>query len=63
MAVDTLGHLLALHVAIADIGDREAVGRLAADIQDATAEMVALAYVDQGYMRKHAVSLRRLVRR
>jgi transposase len=27
MAVDTLGHLLALHVTAADVGDREAVGR------------------------------------
>ena len=49
MAVDTLGHLLALHVTPADVGDRVAVGRLAADIQDATGDSVRLAYVDQGY--------------
>ena len=49
MAVDTLGHLLALHVTRADTGDREAVARLAADIQDATGDTVTLAYVDQGY--------------
>lgn len=49
MAVDTLGHLLALHVAPADVGDRVAVGRLCADIQDATGEGIQLAYVDQGY--------------
>ena len=49
MAVDTLGHLLALHVTPADVGDRAAVGRLAADIQDATGDSVSLAYVDQGY--------------
>ena len=49
MAVDTLGHLLALHVTPADIGDRIAVKRLAADIQDATGQSVKLAYVDQGY--------------
>jgi transposase len=49
MAVDTLGHLLALHVTPADVGDRAAVGRLAADIQDATGDSVRLAYVDQGY--------------
>ena len=49
MAVDTLGHLLALHVTPADFGDRAAVGRLCADIQDATGEEVQLAYVDQGY--------------
>ncbi len=48
MAVDTLGHLLALHVTPADIGDRTAVRRLAADIQHATGSSVRLAYVDQG---------------
>src|SRR5215218_6654051 len=49
MAVDTLGHLLALHVTPANVGDRAAVGRLAADIQDATGDSVRLAFVDQGY--------------
>jgi transposase len=49
MAVDTLGHLLALHVTPADVGDGEAVARLAADIQDATGDNVSLAFVDQGY--------------
>ncbi len=34
-AVDTLGHFLALRVTPADVGDRKAVARLAADIQDA----------------------------
>ena len=49
LAVDTLGHLLALHVTPADVGDRTAAGRLAADIGDATGDSVTLAYVDQGY--------------
>ena len=49
LAVDTLGHLLALHVTSANTGDRQAVARLAADIQDATGDAVSLAYVDQGY--------------
>jgi transposase len=49
MAVDTLGHLLALHVTPADVGDRQAVARLAANIQDASGDTVTLAYVDQGY--------------
>jgi transposase len=49
MAVDTLGHLLALHVTPADTGDREEVGRLAEAVQDVTGESVTLAYVDQGY--------------
>ena len=45
MAVDTLGHLLALHVTPADVGDRQAVARLAADIQDTTGDSIELAYV------------------
>ncbi len=49
MAIDTLGHLLALHVTSADVGDRAAAARLAADVQNATGETVSLAYVDQGY--------------
>lgn len=49
LAVDALGHLLALRVTPADVGDREVVARLAADIQDATEESVELAFVDQGY--------------
>jgi transposase len=54
MAVDTLGHLLTLHVTAADVGDREAVARLAADIQNATGDTVSLAYVDQGYTGERA---------
>ena len=49
MAVDTLGHLLALHVTPADHDDRAQVGRLAEAIQVATDQSVELAYVDQGY--------------
>jgi transposase len=48
-AVDTLGHLLALHVTPADAQDREQVVALAAAVQEATGESVELAYVDQGY--------------
>jgi len=48
-AVDTLGHLLALHVTPAIVDDRAEVGRLADAIQEATGESVTLAYVDQGY--------------
>src|SRR6185437_10521770 len=54
MAVDTLGHLLALHVTPADVGDREEVGHLAEAIQDVTGENVTLAYVDQGYTGERA---------
>ena len=49
MAVDTLGHLLALDVTPATTDDRTEVGRLAAAVQAATGESVDLAYVDQGY--------------
>ena len=49
MAVDTLGHLLALHVTPADRDDRTDVGHFAAAIQMATDQSVELAYVDQGY--------------
>jgi transposase len=49
LAVDTLGHLLALHVTPANVDDRAEVGRLAEAIQEATGESVTLAYVDQGY--------------
>ena len=48
-AVDTLGHLLALHVTPADEQDRAQVGELARQVQQITQENVALAYVDQGY--------------
>src|SRR5215208_969708 len=48
-AVDTLGHLLALHVTPADEQDRARVNELAEAVQEATGESVELAYVDQGY--------------
>lgn len=48
-AVDTLGHLLALHVTPADEQDRAQVGELARQVQQITEENVELAYVDQGY--------------
>jgi transposase len=49
LAVDTLGHLLALHVTPADAPDRDQVGVLAAAVQAATGQTVAVAFVDQGY--------------
>jgi transposase len=49
LAVDTLGHLLALHVTPANAQDRAQVGVLAEAIQAATGDHVTLAYVDQGY--------------
>jgi transposase len=49
MAVDTLGHLLALRVTAASEQERAQVAELAAAVQDATGQTVTLAYVDQGY--------------
>jgi transposase len=49
LAVDTLGHLLALHVTAADEQDRQQVGKLAKEVQRQTDKSVALAFVDQGY--------------
>ena len=49
MAVDTLGHLLALVVTPGKEQDRDQVGRLSAAVQRATGQNVTLAYVDQGY--------------
>ena len=48
-AVDTLGHLLALHVTAADEQDRAQVEKLAEAVQEITGENIDLAYVDQGY--------------
>ena len=49
IAVDTLGHLLALSVTPADQGDRAQVEALAEDMQQVTGGTVEMAYVDQGY--------------
>lgn len=48
-AVDTLGHLLAVHVTAANEQDRAQVTALAQAVQAVTGENVELAYVDQGY--------------
>jgi transposase len=49
MAVDTLGHLLALRVTPANEQERAQVRALAQDVQRATGETVKVAFVDQGY--------------
>ena len=49
IAVDTLGHLLALHITPANAQDRSVVGEVAAATQEATGETVKVAFVDQGY--------------
>jgi transposase len=49
LAVDTLGHLLALPITPANEQDRDQVGKLAAAVQEVTEQHVELAFVDQGY--------------
>lgn len=49
LAVDTLGHLLALHVTPANEQERAQVGELAQQVQAITGETVEIAFVDQGY--------------
>jgi transposase len=48
-AVDTLGHLLAVHVTPASGQERAQVGALAAAVQAVTGQTVEVAFVDQGY--------------
>jgi transposase len=49
IAVDTLGHLLALKVTPANEQDRAQVAELARQVQQVTGESVGLAFVEQGY--------------
>ena len=49
LAVDTLGHLLALRVTPANVDERQEVAALAAEVQAVTGGSVDVAYVDQGY--------------
>ena len=49
IAVDTLGHLLALKITPADEQERAQVGDLVREIQQTTGDMVKVAFVDQGY--------------
>lgn len=54
IAVDTLGHLLALHVTPASAQDRGEVEKLAKTIQAVTDDSVEIAWVDQGYTGERA---------
>jgi transposase len=54
LAVDTLGHLLALCVTAADEQDRAQVAELAERAQTETGETIEIAYVDQGYTGENA---------
>ncbi len=49
IAVDTLGHLLALTVTAASEDERTQVAALASAVQEVTGQHVEIAYVDEGY--------------
>jgi transposase len=49
LAVDTLGHLLALHITAANEQERAQVATLAEAVQEVTGNHVEVAFVDQGY--------------
>jgi transposase len=49
IAVDTLGHLLALVATPANAQDRAQVAELSRTVQDVTDDTVEVAFVDQGY--------------
>ena len=49
IAVDTLGHLLALYVPPANVQDRAQVQELAQQVQEVTGQSLQIAFVDQGY--------------
>lgn len=49
MAVDTWGHLLALHITPANEQERAQVAELAQQVQETTGDTVKVAFVDQGY--------------
>ena len=59
VAVDTLGHLLALVVTPADVGDREKVGEVVREVQEVTGGLVEVAFVDQGYTGERAAEAAR----
>src|SRR5215216_835558 len=54
VAVDTLGHLLALLVTPANEQERAQVAALAEQVQEATGDRVEVAFVDQGYTGEQA---------
>jgi transposase len=56
IAVDTLGHLLALAVTPANTDDRAQVADLAEAVQEVTGQSVQIAYVDQGYTGEKAAT-------
>ncbi len=56
IAVNTLGHLLALHVTPGSVEDRGEVERLARTVQAVASDTVELGWVDQGYTGKRTAN-------
>jgi transposase len=56
LAVETLGHLLALHVTPANEQDRAQVAHPAEQVQEATGDSVEVAFVDEGYTGEQAAT-------
>jgi transposase len=56
LAVDTLGHLLAVHVTPANEQERAQVTELSRQVQEVTGEHVELVFVDQGYTGEKAAA-------
>jgi transposase len=56
LAVDTLGHPLALHVTPGNADERVEAGRLTEAVQIATGNRVEVAFADQGYNGPNAAS-------
>jgi transposase len=54
LAVDTLGHLLALKVTAANEQERAQVAEVAAQVQEVTGGTVEIGFVDQGYTGENA---------
>jgi transposase len=53
LAVDTLGHLLAVHVTPANEQERDQVAELAQAVQEVTGQSVEVVFVDQGSTGDH----------
>jgi transposase len=54
VAVDTLGHLLAVAITPANEQERAQVDQLCQQVQEATEQQVKMAFVDQGYTGQNA---------
>lgn len=56
LAVDTPGHVVALHVTPANVDDRSQVGALTSAVQAETDGSLEKAFVDQGYTGEKAAA-------